>query len=335
MAYIGMQNLCMTALRKISLVSAAFLVVISCSHKRKRPSMSGGEKVSITDFIDYFRPLPLPAQFTDSVLVKKEKDSLLIGYNVFTQFVPDSVVNKLYGKGVKPKIYSIGKISPGRDLVYVLTKMVTADKKILLVSAFDGKRKFISYLPALRMDQQVNTKQSVLFDRKMGITKSILRKNKDGSMSEGKDVYVLYEQSGAFMLIMTDALEEKPAELINPIDTLSRKHKYAADYGTGKTNLVSIRDGRKNDRLTFYIHVERNNGDCVGELKGEALLRTASTAEYRADGDPCILKFTFSPGAVSLREESCGSHRGVHCLFDGSFARRKDTRPKEPAKKRK
>ncbi len=47
------------------------------------------------------------------------------------------------------------------------------------------------------------------------------------------------------MLIMTDALDDKVTELTNPIDTFSRKQKYTADYGRGKMNLVSIRDGRK------------------------------------------------------------------------------------------
>ncbi len=63
---------------------------------------------------------------------------------------------------------------------------------------------------------------------------------------------------------MTDPLDDKITELINPIDTFSRKNKYAADYGTGKMNLVSIRDGRKNDQLTFFIHFEKNNGACTG-----------------------------------------------------------------------
>ena len=54
------------------------------------------------------------------------------------------------------------------------------------------------------------------------------------------------------MLIVTDALDDKVTELTNPIDTFSRKQKFTGDYGSGKLNLVSIRDGRKNDRLSFY-----------------------------------------------------------------------------------
>ena len=45
------------------------------------------------------------------------------------------------------------------------------------------------------------------------------------------------------MLVMTDALNDKVTELINPIDTLLRKHKLSADYTNGKMNMVSIRDG--------------------------------------------------------------------------------------------
>jgi hypothetical protein len=136
------------------------------------------------------------------------------------------------------------------------------------------------------------------------------------------------------MLIMTDAPGDKATELINPIDTLPRKNKFSADYGNGKMNLVSIRDGRRNDRLSFYVHFEKNNGDCSGELKGEAMIRSSNMAEYNQNGDPCILKFIFSPGSVTLKEEgACGSRRGMKCLFDGSFPKRKEIKPKKAAKK--
>ena len=58
------------------------------------------------------------------------------------------------------------------------------------------------------------------------------------------------------------------------------------------------------------------------------MLRSANTAEYREDGDPCILKFIFSSTAVTLKElEGCGSRRGLNCSFDGSFARKKYVKP--------
>ncbi len=296
--------------------------------------MSGEEPVAVSDFIEFFQPVKLSYQLADSILPKKEKDSLLISYKVFTQFVPDSVINKIFEKTAKPKIYALGKAEEPKAETYLFVKAVTSDKKAVLILAFDKKQQFISALTGLRPDASPATLQTVTLDRKYTITKTVLRKNANGSMSEGKDVYVLNAETKNFMLIMTDALEDKPTELINPIDTLPRKNKFSADYGSGKMNLVSIRDGRKNDRIRFFVHFEKNNGECTGELKGEALFRTPNTAEYREDGDPCILKFIFSSGSVSLKEEEgCGSRRGLQCLFDGSFPRKKDTRPKPVVKK--
>ncbi len=296
--------------------------------------MTGEEPVQVTDFIDFFEPVKLSYQLADTMMPKKEKDSLLISYKIFTQFVPDSVITKAFGKGVKPKIYALGKAEvPGAE-TYLFVKAVHNEKKAVLILAFDKKQKFIAGMTGLRRDASSSTIQTVTMDRKYTITKTVLRKNPNGSLSEGKDVYILNAETGNFMLIMTDALEDKPTELINPIDTLPRKHKYAADYGSGKMNLVSVRDGRKPDRITFFIHFEKNNGECTGELKGEAMFRSSNTAEYREDGDPCKLKFIFSSGSVSLKEEEgCGSRRGLQCLFDGSFPRKKEVKPKKPVKK--
>jgi hypothetical protein len=95
-------------------------------------------------------------------------------------------------------------------------------------------------------------------------------------------------------------------------------------------NLVSVRDGRKPDRLTFFVHFEKNNGQCTGELKGEARLISSNIAEYRESGDPCILTFTFTSSTVTLRETNCGSRRGMKCTFDGSYGRRKWVKPAAP-----
>ena len=323
----------MSGIKKLAFSLLAIAMLAGCKHKKK-PSMSGEEPVQVSDFIEFFQPVKLSYQLADSILSKKEKDSLRISYKIFTQFVPDSVLTKVFGKGVKPKIYALGKAEEPNAETYLFVKTVNNDKKAILILAFDKKQQFIAAMTAMRPDAIAATVQSVTMDRKYTITKTVLRKNVNGSMNEGKDVYVLNADAKNFMLIMTDALEDKPTELINPIDTLPRKNKFAADYGSGKMNLVSIRDGRKNGRIKFFIHFEKNNGDCTGELKGEAMFRSPNTAEYREDGDPCILKFIFSSGSVSMKEEGgCGSRRGLQCLFDGSFPRKKDTRPKPVVKK--
>ncbi len=314
--------------RIIFLLALASVLLPGCKSKKK-PSLAGEDPVEISDFIAFF-PEKKPAfQFGDSALLRKERDSLLISYKVFTQFVPDSLLRKTFGKNVKPKLYPMARIKG--DATYLFTKAVSADKRIAFVLALDKKDQYIDALPVLQVDLSPATQQTVSFDKGYSITRTVIRKNADGSLSEGKDVYGLSD--GKFSLIMTDALDDKITELINPIDTFSRKQRYTADYGSGKLNLVSVRDGRKKDRITFFVHFDKNNGACTGELKGEAIIRTPNVAEYREGGDPCVLRFTFTPSSVTLKEvEGCGVHRGLRCSFDGTFPRKKD--PPKPAIKK-
>jgi hypothetical protein len=297
--------------------------------QKKKPSLSGDDTVEISDFIDFFPAKTFPYQFGDTSLGKKEGDSLLISFKVFTQFVPDSVANRLFGRGVKPAIYPMAKVKAPGGEIYLFGKTFSGEKRSAFVIAFDKKNKLLDGLLVLQLDQNLSTRQSAGIDKSSSVNKIITRKNPDGSFKDGKDVYSLSAEDKKFTLIMTDPLDDKITELVNPIDTLRRKNKYSADYGTGKLNLVSIRDGRKSDRLSFFIHFEKNNGECSGELKGEAIIKSATMAEYRERGDPCGLQFIFTSSSVVLKElEGCGSHRGLRCSFDGVFPRKKEPKPK-------
>ncbi|HSU27422.1 MAG TPA: hypothetical protein VLJ68_03515 [Chitinophagaceae bacterium] len=301
----------------------------SCRHKKKTPSLSGEEPVAVEDFIDFFPPAKLAYTFNDSILNKKEKDSLLISLKIFNQFVPDSFMIKNFGKGSKPRIYPLGKTKVPDGETYLFVKAIYADKRVAFILAFDKKDHYIAGMTAYRPDQLSTTTQSTQIDRRFTITKSIWKKNADASMNEGKDVYILNADAKEFLLIMTDALDDRLTELINPIDTLPRKNKVSADYSAGKMNLVSVRDGRRSDRVSFFIHFEKNNGACTGELKGEAIIRSNTVAEYREEGGPCVLRLIFSPSTVTLKEEEgCGSHRGLRCVFDGSYPKKKAVKPK-------
>lgn len=314
--------------RKIQFLLLLLVLVTGCKQKKKTSTLAGEDPVEVADFIDFFQPIKLPYQLYDSVFAKKDKDSLLINPKIFKQFIPDSVLAKVYGKNVKPKLYVLGKAERPKGETYLFVKAVNSNIQSLFVMVFDTKQQFIAGMPVLRRDNNLATMQSVTMDRNFGITKSISMRNADGSISDGKDVYKLDPETKAFLLIMTDALNDKITELINPIDTLQRKNKLSADYTAGKMNLVSIRDGRRNGRLSFFIHFEKNNGACSGELKGEATLRSNNIAEYREDGDPCVLHFIFTANTVTLKEEeSCGNRRGLKCAFDGNFARKKYVKP--------
>ena len=310
----------MTLFRKYSLFLFFLVWVAGC--KSKKASLSGDEPVDISDFIEFFPDTQLPYHVADSTLLRREKDSLLISYTVFTQFVPDSVLSQVFGKAVKPKIYPLAKNKGGET--YLFAKAIAGNKRAVLVLGFDKKKQFIAAMPLLSLDQSSATQQTATMDKRYTFTKMVYRKNADGNVNEGKDVYVLNSDAKSFMLIMTDALDDKPAELINPIDTASRKQKYTADYGSGKMNLISFRDGKRNDRLNFFIHFEKNNGACTGELKGEAIIKSPTIVEYREGGDPCVLQFRFTSSSVIVKElEGCGSRRGLRCSFDGTYPRKR------------
>lgn len=300
--------------------------------KSKKKSLSGEEEVEAADFIDFFPAAKLPYQFADTSLLKKEKDSLLINYKIFTQFVPDSILASVFGKSTKPKIYAMSRAKG--DYVYLFAKAIAGSKHVAYVLGFDKHDEFLAAMPALEVDNSPATKQSTTIDKSYAITKTVVRKNADGTVSEGRDMYELNAGAKDFRLIMTDALDDKITELINPIDTLPRKQKFTADYGRGKMNLLSFRDGRKNDRLSFFIHFEKNNGECTGELKGEAIMKSASQAVYREPGELCVLQFNFTQSSVTVKEvEACGSRRGLRCSFDGVYPRKKE--PKIPVKTKK
>lgn len=281
--------------------------------------------MAASDFIDFFQEKKLPFQFTGADLDKKDPDSLRISYKVFSQFVPDSSISRIIGKGTKIKFFPIGKVTPSKEEEYLFVKSVNGDRIMALLVCFNKRNEFVAMMPVLQLGQSPGTQQISGIDKTLSIYKIVRRKNADGTTNEGKDVYILNNDAKNFMLILTDPLEDHPTELINPIDTLAKKNKLSADYTAGKMNLVSIRDGRKPNRVLFFIHFEKNNRQCIGELKGEAILKSPTVAEYHSNTDPCSLELKFSPTTVRIKElEGCGSHRGVHCLFEGTFIRKKE-----------
>lgn len=323
MIYICLQFLTVVVMKKLTWI-LLLLVMLACKSKKKTVP-AGDEPVKIEDFIAYFPETRLPYSFTDAELKRKEKDSMKISIEAFNQFVTDSLLSSFIKKDRKPRIYPRARVELGGAGNFLFSKVESGTKQALYVMWFDKNSNYVTGIPLLRTDQMTpTTAHSIVMDPKFTITRTLIRKNADGSSSEGKDVYGLNSEFTAFMLIMTDALEDGVTELINPIDTFTRKHKFSGDYSIGKMNLVSVRDGRKPDRVSFYIHINRNEGDCTGELKGEAIVRSANSAEYREAGDPCVLKFSFSKSSVTLTEiEGCGAHRGLRCSFNGNYTKKK------------
>lgn len=324
-----MINSAMGVLKPVMLILLPVMIFTGCRNKKTR--LADNDTVTIVDFVDFFPEVKLPFQINDSILNKKETDSVTIGNKIFSQFVPDSVLIKYFGKDSKPKIYPLGKVNLKKQETYLFMKAITPEKKIGYVLAFDKNNTFIAAMPVVIADKNPSTLQSGGMDTRYTVFETLETKNADEQFNEGKNVYILNPEARTFSLIMTDqVVADEEQEIINPIDTFQRKNKYAADYIKDKRNYISIRDGKNASTILFFIHFEKDDGDCTGELKGEAVLTGTRNALFRATGNPCVLEFTFTGNTVAMKElEACGSYRDIKCFFDGAYSKKKESKPKK------
>lgn len=304
------------------------LAITACSNEKKNTT---AEEEDVTAF-NYeafsarFKEATLPYELADSTLLQND-DTTSIRSEVFAAYISDSIKTKLLGKATKIKYVPMVRLSRNNKEQYFVIKAMSGNKKSALLAVFDKDAKFLNAFPFLVPDSDPKTHQVSSIDKYFSITRAITRRMADDEMAEGKDVYAFDSDSGRFALVMTDILEDGSQELINPIDTLSRKNQYAGDYVKDKRNMVSIRDGRNENEISFFIHFERMNGECNGELKGTALMTSSKTAVYNTGGDPCRLEFHFTSKSVQLKEiEGCGQYRGVTCVIEGSFPKKKETK---------
>jgi hypothetical protein len=303
------------------------LVVFGC--KEKKSTSVEGNGFSYKSFSELFRPLSLPYQLADTGLLHN-RDTAAIHSAEFAQFLSDSIKSKLYGKSAKIKYTALGFMKGPSGKRFYLVKAVSGNRKTALLYVFDGDQ-FATVFPFLVPDDDPTTSQTSAIDNSLSITKTITQRRPEIT-AEGKDVYAYEEGSKEFSLILTNPIDGN-SELVNPIDTLPRTHKLAGDYIKDKKNFVTVRDGRNPNQLLVFIHVENDEG-CSGELKGDLLITSSSSAIYRQGGDPCVLSLRFSGSSVNVKEdEGCGSRRGLNCSFDGTYNRKKQQKTKAAAKK--
>lgn len=323
-------------MKKIPLFVTIIILLVSCGHK-KSASGGAGEIVDVSDFMSLFHPVKLPYQFSDTILTRRGKDSS-VSFKTIQQFVPDTVFSAHFAKGVRPKIYSLGRIPVKNNETYLFVKAITSSKKILYILCFDKDNKFVTAMPLMNMDGDPSVSWIAGMDAKYTISTTRQRKSADGQLFFRRSVYV-FNDAGVFTLILAESNEAKPKNIqavINPIDTLPRKHKFTGDYIQDKRNFISVRDGKNTSYVLFFVHFEKDNGECKGELKGQARFISAETAQYKSNGDPCILEFYFKEGSVRMKEvEGCGNHRDIKCFFDGSYIKHKEPKPKTAKKKNK
>ncbi len=298
------------------------IIICSCGNKGGEEMVNG---YSFSGFSAMFKEAGLPYALSDTMLIN-HSDTTQLSAPEFTGLLSDSIKQELFGKE-KIKFVPLAKITRPEAESYFIVKAFSGKTIAAVLYVYDVNGEPASVFPFLIPDKDALTSQVSSIEESYAISKNV-HKKKGTEAFDGKDVFVFNNESKEFSLIMTDPLEGT-TELINPIDTLPRTNKYAGDYGSDKNTLISIRDGRTPNQLSAFVHIKKNNGKCTGELKGDLFFTSSKTAAYRQSGDPCVLNFTFTSSSVILKEdEGCGNHRGIDCLFDGTYKKKKVPKPK-------
>jgi len=306
------------------------LFVLGCN-TQQTPEQEDDMTFEFVNFEKKFKTVSAPYHLTDTGLLKNSDTASLTNVS-FAGFIPDSVKKKISLNPATIKYIPLSKLKLPNGENYFIVKTMSGMRKAALLIAFD-KDSFGAVMPFLIPDDDPKTTQLSTIDKSFSIVRSVSHKTADDVITEGKDVYVYNHDAKSFTLIMTDILDEKAVELINPIDTFRTANKWAGDYINGKRNIVSIRDGRAADEINFFVHFEKDNGNCKGELKGTAFFASSKIAVYRQGGDPCVMELHFSTTSVTVKEmEGCGAHRDLKCSFNGTFTKKQPPKKATPKK---
>jgi len=307
------------------------LLLILGGCKEKKIDFSGDVPVKEKDFIAAFKPLPLPYSLLDTN-INSSADSLSMGIKVLQQFIPDSAFTIILGKNRKVTIKPVGKIKKEKEN-YLLTLISTKSESKLVVFVLDAKSKFLGVKELMSSKDREDGYQHAVSINKEPTFILVKEKTIKETTLFTRTGWV-YNNAGFFMVVITDSNEDpKKQQIINPIDTLPRKNKWSGDYIKDKKSYVSIRDGKDLNSYTFFIHFEKNEGACIGELKGTMKVKSATTAIYTANADPCIIDFNFEGSEVTVKEQgSCGNHRGIKCFFNDSFQKKRELKQKTSKK---
>ena len=297
-----------------------------CCNQKAGHSAEEEKPLDYKDFTGMFATRKLPLAFADSSLSKNAGDSAITAAGLH-QFIPDSVFVKHWGKNTKAKFYASGKVAVKKGETYYFLKY-SGSRKVLYVLGFDREGHFKAILPLVYSEGDLYFNSSM--DTRYTIT--VNRQHREnGRDLYKKSVYIFNGDVGAFTLILTESNEEKSkkADVYNPIDSFPRRHKYTGDYIQDRRNFISVRDGRSNSVVRFFVHFEKDKGSCTGELKGEARFISPTVARYTSNGDPCSIQFSFTDKNVRMKElEGCGNHRGIRCYFEGVYNKHKEVKPK-------
>jgi hypothetical protein len=305
------------------------LALIGCAETKT--DLSGNTPLKINDFNAAFKNIDLPIRINDTNLVAFT-DTIQIGRKALEQFLPDSVVDAIVPKQVKnASLYTVGKIEKETEY-YLLLNNKDAKKQTLSVIAFSKKNVFLGYQILTQFD--LTHKGSQFYGKTLLINKEptfLIEENKldpEQGLTNEKKGWAYTDQG--FRLIYLDAnIKPEQKAILNPIDTLPILNTFSGDYARDKKNFISLRDFGNANKYQFFLHFEKKEGSCVGELKG-LLTFNKNQATYSEKGDPCTIQFTITGNIIKIKEDgNCGNHRNMTCYFNDSYDKKRKPKIKK------
>src|ERR1700748_3055683 len=129
-------------MNKYLLLIVLLALVVSC--KSKKVSLAGNDdgEVTIPELMEFFQPLPTPREATDTILRRKEAETAVINYKLFTRLVPDTILTRYFGKDAKPHLFAIGKIKVPKAETYLFVKGTTRDRRAPCIPRFVKANRF-------------------------------------------------------------------------------------------------------------------------------------------------------------------------------------------------
>jgi hypothetical protein len=305
------------------------LALIGCAETKT--DLSGNTPLKINDFNAAFKNIDLPIRINDTNLVAFT-DTVEIGRKALAQFLPDSVVDAIAPKLLKnASIFTVGKIEKETEY-YLLLNNKDTKKQTVSVITFSKKNVFLGY--QILTQFELTQKGSQFYGKTLLINKEptfLIEENKldpEQGLTHEKKGWAYTEQG--FRLIYLDA-NIKPAQkaILNPIDTLPTLNTFSGDYARDKKNFISLRDFGDANKYQFFLHFEKKEGSCVGELKG-LLNFNKNQATYSEKGDPCTIQFTITGNIIKIKEDgNCGNHRNMTCYFNDSYDKKRKPKSKK------
>jgi hypothetical protein len=305
------------------------LALIGCSETKT--DLSGNTPLKINDFNTAFKNVELPIRINDTNLTSYT-DTLEIGRKALEQFLPDSVVDAIVPEQTKnTSLYTVGKIEKETEY-YLLLNNKDDKKQTVSVLTFSKKNVFLDFKILTQFD--LTHKGSQFYGKTLLINKEptfLVEETKldpEQGLTNEKKGWAYTEQG--FRLIYLDAnIKPEQKAILNPIDTLPTLNSFSGDYARDKKNFISLRDFGNPNKYQFFLHFEKKEGTCVGELKG-LLNFNKNQATYSEKGDPCTIQFTITGNIIKIKEDgNCGNHRNMTCYFNDNYDKKRKPKTKK------